>query len=124
MPFLIIVADFLEGHKLTLSFEEDFSSVKGLEAGTEEGVVALEWKRALAVTLWERREVQKGTVGSSDSATKGGSLLDYFSASQGCAHRGILLRFEFTRAGSVCGLQPRRASLDVACQPECWTCRA
>jgi hypothetical protein len=88
VPFLIIVADFLEGHKLTLSFEEDFSSVDLLEAAIEEGVVALEWKRALAVTLWERRDVQKWTLGSSDSATKGRSVLDYLSAPQAAARIG------------------------------------
>ena len=32
MPFSIIVSDFLEGHKPTLSFKEDFSSVETLEA--------------------------------------------------------------------------------------------
>jgi hypothetical protein len=33
LPWSIIVSDFLKGHRPTLSFGEDFSSVIELEAG-------------------------------------------------------------------------------------------
>ena len=44
----IIVADFLQGHRLTLSFGEDFSSVVGLETECEEGVVGV-WGESSSV---------------------------------------------------------------------------
>lgn len=53
LPCSIIVADFLEGHRLTLSFEEDLSSVNGLEEGIEDGVVGGGMNRALSFTVWE-----------------------------------------------------------------------
>jgi hypothetical protein len=57
LPYSIIVADFLKGHRLTLSFLEDFSSVVELEAGIGEGVVGWERDPGLVAAMWEGRDL-------------------------------------------------------------------
>jgi len=56
LHFSIIVSDFLEGHRSTLSFEEDFSSIETLEAPTRRGVSCEKWIKGFGCHIvggWE-----------------------------------------------------------------------